>query len=111
MADISLVKFTFKPGAKDDWLTWCDELKNRAAEVHETLSNEGVKLEACFISEQEDACFYLMQADDIKKALEISEKSNLPIDNEHRVAFEKSLTYAEKYKPLFVFENSERSTH
>ena len=104
MVDISLVKFTFKPNTKGDWLTWCEELKKRSNEVYETLSNEGVKLEACFISEQEDACFYLMQADDVKKALEVSEKSKLPIDTEHREAFEKSLVYMEKYKPLFFFK-------
>ena len=104
MANISLVKFTFKPNAKGDWLAWCDELKKRSSEVYKTLSNEGVQLEACFISEQEDACFYLMQADDVKKALEVSEKSKLPIDVEHRAAFERALVYTERYKPLFFFK-------
>lgn len=104
MKNISLVKFSFKPNMKNNWLDWCEELKNRSDEVYATLSNEGAKIEACFISEKEDACYYLMCADDVGKALELSEKSELPIDREHREVFQKSLAYIEKCKPLFFFE-------
>ena len=103
MASTSLVKFRFTPSGKTTWLEWCDELKRRSDEVYTTLKNEGVYMEACFLSEAEDACFYLMQADDIKKALEVGEKSRLRIDIEHRNALKKSLVYVERYKPLFLF--------
>lgn len=103
MTNISLVKFTFTPTGKNAWLEWCDELKKRSSEVCETLKNEGVRMEACFLSESENACYYVMQAEDIERALRTSEKSQLPIDIEHRNTFEKSLVYAEKCKPLFFF--------
>lgn len=103
MKNISLVKFTFTPTGKNAWLEWCDELKRRSDEVYETLKNEGVRMEACFLSESENACYYVMQADDVERALKTSEKSQLPIDVEHKNAFKRSLVYAEKYKPLFFF--------
>lgn len=107
MASISLVKFHFTPTGKTTWLEWCDELKRRSDEVYATLKNEGVYTEACFLSETENACFYLMQAVDIKKVLEVSEKSRLRIDIEHQNALKKSLVYVERYKPLFLFSKEE----
>lgn len=104
MSTVSLVKFNFTtPKAKDTWLDWCDELKKRSEEVYATLKNEGVRMEACFLSENENACYYLMQADDINKALEVGKKSKLAIDKEHQAAFKNSLIYAEECRLLFFF--------
>lgn len=106
MTNISLVKFSFTPNGKSTWLEWCSELKRRSDEVYTTLKNEGVRMEACFLSESENACFYLMQADDIEKALAVGEKSKHLIDIEHRDKLKKSLVYVERYKPLFLFSEN-----
>ena len=49
MTNVKLVKFKFKPEAKEIWLDWSEELKRRKEEVIATLKNEGVVSESCFI--------------------------------------------------------------
>ncbi len=84
MSEIVLVKFKFINDGKSKWIDWSKQLSKRADEVYETLINEGVKLEACFLSTNENACYYLMEAKNIKKAMEIGKLSDLPIDLEHK---------------------------
>ncbi len=103
---MSLVKFSFKLHGKDLWIDWCDELKRRSDEVQATLSIEGVQIEACFLSEGENACYYLMQADDIEKALEVSRMSTDPIDVVHGKMLNDTLEYVEKLTPLFIFSRT-----
>ena len=101
---MTLVKFRFAPDKKSTWLDWCEELKRRSDEVYTTLENEGVRLEACFISKKDDSCYYLMAADDVKRALEISQSSTISIDAEHKKVFEESLIFEENLELLFSFE-------
>ncbi len=41
MSSVRLVNMKFKPGKKQIWLDWCEQLKSRSNEVIETLRNEG----------------------------------------------------------------------
>lgn len=105
MSQVILVKFLFKEGGKQIWLDWAMELKRRKDEVIETLKEEGVLLEACFISQNRDEVYYFMQATDFEKAKDVVSKSTHIIDIEHKEKKGKSLVYVEKMGCLFNFEN------
>lgn len=104
MSQIKLVKFSFKPGKKQAWVEWCAELQRRSNEVLISLEAENVRIEACFIAEKESACYYLIQADDLKKSTVISDHSSRSIDNEHKTVRESSLEMVEVMKPSFYFQ-------
>ena len=108
MSEVKLVKVRFKEGKKQIWLDWCEELKKRSAEVLETLKNEGVILEACFLSEDEQCVYYFMEADDFKKATAAVKKNTFPIDKEHRKKREMSLELVAELECLFFFENKQK---
>jgi hypothetical protein len=59
---------------KKVWLDWAEELKQREPEVLSTLRQERVRLEACFLSEVEDAVYYFVEVEDLQKAHEVFEK-------------------------------------
>ena len=105
MSQVVLAKFTFKPGGKDSWLEWTNVLKSRADEVIETLKNEGVFSESCFISKEGDEIFYFMEADDFDRVKKAVSKSTHKIDVEHKEVRLKSLELVEKMECLFHFEN------
>lgn len=105
MTEIKLVKLEIKKGKKDKWLNWCDELKKRQKEVIETLKKEGVKSEACFISENGEEIYYFMEADNLEKAKEVALKSNYKIDSEHKSIKTETLEKVETLKQLFFFKN------
>lgn len=104
MSQVVLAKFTIKPGCKDTWLEWTDTLKSRADEVMETLKNEGVFSESCFIS-KEGEIFYFMEVDDFDRVKEAVSKSTHKIDLEHKEVRLKTLDLVEKMECLFHFEN------
>lgn len=105
MSHLRLIKTRFKEGKKTVWLDWCKELKKRSDEVLETLRNEGVTVEACFLSEDEQCVYYFMQADDFEKAKKAVEKSIFPIDIEHQEKRETCLEKVADLQCLFFFEN------
>ena len=106
MTNVKLVKFKFKPEAKQIWLDWSEELKRRKEEVIATLKNEGVVSESCFISDNGEEVYYFMEAEDFEKAKNAVLENPHPIDADHKKARESSLEFVAKLDCLFHFENS-----
>lgn len=105
MSNIKLLKYNFKPEGKQQWLTWVEELEKRADEVYVTLRGEGVRVEACFISEKDNACFYLIEAVNVENAFKISKMSEYSIDKEHVKLMQSTMDLAEDCDLLFYFPN------
>jgi L-rhamnose mutarotase len=105
MTEVKLVKLKLKNGNKKIWLDWCEELKQRKNEVIETLRNEGVISESCFLSEDEKYIYYFMEAEDFKKVKEAVNKSNFNIDHDHKIKRKLSLEKVCNLTELFHFEN------
>jgi L-rhamnose mutarotase len=106
MTEVYLVKHKFKPGTgKKEWLDWSNELKSREQEVLTTLRNEGVRLEACFLSEDEDCVYYFMEVEDLKKAYEVFERSKIPVDREHEKVKLSAFVSEVYLKKLFDFRS------
>ena len=106
MTEVHLAKLKFKPGSgKTEWLAWCDELKKRKDEVLSTLRNEGVHLEACFLSEEEDSVHYFTEVEDLKKAYAVFEKSTIPVDREHEKIKASAFVGEVRLRKLFDFQN------
>ena len=84
MTNVKLIKLKFKEGNKETWLNWCEQLKHRKPEVIETLKNEGILSESCFLSEDEQCIYYFMEAEDFEKAKAAVNKGNFKIDSEHQ---------------------------
>ena len=105
MTNVKLVKFKFKPNTKQIWIDWSEELKQRKDEVVETLKNEGVVSEACFISEDGEYVYYFMEAEDFEKARNAVIENPHPIDADHKKARESSLELVSKLECLFHFDN------
>lgn len=103
MSEVKLYKFVFKPTKKQVWLDWCEELKTRQAEVIETLKNEGVLSESCFLSADGLSIYYFMEAKDFAKAKEAVKKSMFKIDAEHKTARQSSIDFVEELACLFHF--------
>jgi L-rhamnose mutarotase len=108
MAEVYLVKHRLRPvTGKKEWLDWSEELKRREKEVLATLRQEGVHLEACFLSEEEDTVYYFMEVEDLRKAFAVFEKSELSIDREHEKVRASAFEDEVYLKKLFVFHNLE----
>ena len=105
MTQVKLVKLELKEGNKQVWLDWCEELKQRKDEVIETLKNEGVLSESCFLSEDERCVYFFMEAESFEKAKIAVEQSNFQIDSEHQKKRALCLTKVAQLKELFHFEN------
>lgn len=105
MAQVRLAKFRFAPHGKQRWLDWCDEVKRRSGEVMETLRNEGVVTEACFLSVSEDAVYYFIEVEDFNRAQRAVEQSPYAIDREHIQVKAATLEAVEQLTCLFHFEN------
>ncbi len=100
-----LVHFKFKPGAKQIWLNWSQELRRRRDEVIATLKNEGVVSESCFLSEDGESVYYFMEAEDFEKVRTTAASSPHPIDADHKSARTSSLEAIGPLECLFHFEN------
>lgn len=70
----------------------------------ETLRSEGVKHEACFVSESEECGYYLIEAESLDLAGAQAEKSPFPIDLEHRKIRDENIKNVEAMKPVFRFK-------
>lgn len=105
MTKAKLIKFKFKSDAKQVWLDWSEELKRKKNEVIETLKNEGVVSESCFISEDGESVYYFMESEDFEKARNAVTDNPHPIDGDHKKARESSLEFVAKLECLFHFDN------
>lgn len=105
MTEVALGKFRIKPDRKQEWIKWCEELNRRRDEVLETLRNEGVLVEACFLSPDEDCIYYFMEAENFEKARKAYRASPYPIDEEHRRHRRASMEEVEELRCLFYFKN------
>ncbi len=105
MTKVVLVKYKIREGQKERWLKWCEELKRREAEVMETLENEGVTSEACFLSDDEQSVYYFMEAKSLERAH--SPPRRFPVDEEHRIVRKSTLLPPETIKVLFNFHRTE----
>ena len=110
MTEVQLVRIKIREGQRQKWLDWCEESKRRGDEVLETLKSEGVISESCFLSEDENAVYYFMEAKDFKKAYEAYGRSTFPIDRENKAIHEAALDHdtAVEFKVLFSFRAPEK---
>jgi hypothetical protein len=106
MAEVLLRKFRFQHGKKQEWMDWCRELTRRQDEVLETLRNEGVSVEACFLSPDEDCIYYFIEVENFENALKAYDASPYPLDEEHRQRKAASLEEAGTLRCLFYFRNA-----
>ena len=104
MAQSNLVKFRFRPGGKEKWLRWCEELKRRAPEVQESLRAEAVQAEACFLAEDGEHVFYFIQAENLAHSHQVSAASPRPIDRQHKMEREGALEFISNFPALFQFD-------
>src|SRR5215467_13530106 len=104
MTEVILRKFRFKRGKKQEWMDWCRELIRRQDEVLETLRNEGISMEACFLA-PDDCLYYFLEVEDFEKALQAYDASQYPIDEEHRRRKAASIEEVGKLRCLFYFKN------
>jgi hypothetical protein len=105
MAQVLLTKYRFKPGGKEAWFDWCRELTRRRDEVLETLRNEGISVEACFLSPDEDGVYYVIEVEDFAKALAAYSASPYPIDAEHAQRKGSALEEVGDLRCLFYFKS------
>lgn len=98
------MKYEFRAGQRSAWLEWVMEMKRREKEILETLRNEGVASEACFISEDGKFLFYYLEADDFGKARRAVTENPLPIDIEHQRALQDFLRPIAAQECLFDFQ-------
>lgn len=105
MPQVRLVKLKFKPGKKQIWRDWCEQLKQRVNEVVETLKNEGTLAEACFVSQDGESVYYFMEVEDLAKTKKAFKNSAYKIDKDHREAIIASLEKIEEMNTLFYFRN------
>lgn len=101
MSQVRLVKIKLKD--KQAWLNWCEELKKREKEVLETLQNEGVLTETCFLSEDENAVYYFIEAQDFEKVKAAFKNSPYKIDAEHKEIKLKAFADKTELENLFYF--------
>jgi L-rhamnose mutarotase len=104
---VRLVKLKIKEGKKQKWIEWCEEDKRRSYEVLETLKNEGMISEACFLSEDENFVYYFMESDNFEKVSEAYRNSTFPIDKEHEAISKETLEFVANLKVLFNFHSKD----
>jgi hypothetical protein len=78
-------KIRLRGGSRDKAQAWAGEMKTRAPEVLESLREEGVELEACFLDQQSDGDYliYVMHTSDIAVAADKARLSTRAIDLLH----------------------------
>ena len=108
MSEARLLKYLFKDGGRARWLEWAEEMKRRSTEIFDTLRNEGVIVEACYLSPDEDAIYYFVAAEDLSRAGEAFRRSPHRIDREHADVKTAALENAVPLRSLFFFDNSGR---
>jgi len=100
-----LVKCPFKPGGRKVWEDWCVESERRRDESVATLRGEGIRTEACYISDDGEELYYFEDAPDYEKSDAVYKNSHLPIDAEHEAKVTQCLERVGRLKTLFEFHN------
>ena len=108
MSEARLLKYQFKRDGKEKWLGWSAEMKRRSDEIFETLRNEGVIVEACFLAPEEDAIYYFVAAEDLSRGEAAFARSPFAIDREHAQVKSEALVHVAKLECLFYFDNHRR---
>jgi Family of unknown function (DUF6176) len=106
MSEARLIKYRFKPAGEERWRQWSAAMKRRSDEVFATLRNEGVIVEACFLSREEGAIYYFVAAEDLGRAEEAARRSGHVIDREHTEVKATVLEAGAPLECLFLFDNS-----
>ena len=108
MADTRCVRIKLKPNSLDRVHDWADELNRREEEVLEALAAEGVTLEAAFLEKTSDGDYliYVMKADELSKADNVTEESKRPIEEFHRDFKNATFESGEKLEQLICFEKT-----
>lgn len=85
------IKTKLKKELIEEIRIWFQTLKNRMNEVLESLENEDVLIESAFIDKQGDDLYliYYLKAQDVSRAYEVFNKSNLAIDNYYKECWKK----------------------
>lgn len=106
MAEIRCVRIKLKPNSLNRVYDWADELKKRKKEVLESLAEESVKLEAAFLEKASDGNYliFVMTADELSKADEVTRESNRPIEEFHRDFKKATFESGESLEQLICFE-------
>jgi hypothetical protein len=80
-----------RPGCRDEVRRWAAEMNERSAEVRETLAAEGIALELVLYEECEtgDRLYFVMQCEDLERAVSIFLASTMPVDLAHRAFLER----------------------
>lgn len=105
MSEARLLKYQFKSKSKEKWLGWSAEMKRRSGEIFETLRNEGVIVEACFLAPEGDAIYYFVAAEDLARGEAAFSRSPFAIDHEHAQVKSEALAHVARLECLFYFDN------
>jgi heme-degrading monooxygenase HmoA len=78
------IRVRIKPGKTDEFLSWANSLNGRLDEVKNALRSEGMQAELLMLEKTTDADYVLLytKSDDLEKANQLFQSSNLKIDNE-----------------------------
>ena len=95
--DVSIIKFPFKEGKREEWISWCEEIMDRKKEAMQTLEREGVVLEGMFVDDS--FAYILMVAKDQDEAVATTDEDPQPIDVTHRQKMQECLI-TEEYQYL-----------
>lgn len=103
------IKTKLKKELIEDIRLWFATLKKRMNETLESLENEGVLVESAFLDKQGNDLYliYYMKADDIARAYEVFNKSDLAIDHYHKACWKKYCEGREVLEELLDIERFE----
>ena len=85
------IKTKLKKEFIDEIRQWFQTLKESREETLESLENEGVHVESAFLDKQGNDLYliYYLKAEDIAKAYEVFNKSDLAIDHYYKKCWKK----------------------
>jgi len=111
MDDVTLVRTRIEPGKTERLREWFAELREREAEVLETLRHEGVYTETAFVDSTEDGDFlyYYMETADLDEAVAAGDEEAFEIDEQHHAVLAETLMDGRReLEPLGHFVNPDR---
>lgn len=94
-----------KAGSLEGVRKWFQTLRERSAEVIQTLEQEEVYIESVFLDKigNDDYIIYYLRAKDIAHARLVTQKSTLPIDVYHKECKQNYCVENIKLEPLLDF--------
>lgn len=99
LMEVTCYRIKLKPNSIRLVREWAARLNKEKTEVQALLKAEGMALESVFLEQESDADFlvYYIRSHDLKKAREVSQASQHPIDIYHRQVMKQ---IAEKHTEL-----------